>query len=95
VTGSGSPPQGSAISEWRQEFGISRRSRVSAGRNSYFILEPGFQLVFASKDAKLVITVQEGSAPNPAEKEFKLYAPNIGLIQDGDTLLVKHGFREK
>lgn len=41
------------------------------------------------------LKTREGSALKPMEKEFKLYAPGIGLVQDGDMLLVKYGFREK
>lgn len=33
----------------------------------------------------------ESSALKPAEREYKLYAPGIGLIQDEDNLLVKYG----
>ena len=41
----------------KKEFGISERILVPTGRNRYFILEPGFRLVFESKNEKLVITV--------------------------------------
>jgi len=46
-------------SSWQEEFGISERTLVPTGRNQYFILEPGFQLVFAGEDEKLTITVLE------------------------------------
>ncbi|MBI5724173.1 MAG: hypothetical protein HZA50_09470 [Planctomycetes bacterium] len=216
VSGGKSPGTGPAASAWQQEFNLSKRILVSIGRNPYFILEPGYQLVFESKGEKLVITVlddtvkvggvmtrvveerewkndqlievsrnffaidkdtkdvfyfgeevddyengkiaghggawradkagnraglimpgaprvgmkyyqeiapgvamdraevvsldeklktpagtfdkclkiQEGSALKPLEKGFKTYAPRIGLIQDGDLLLVKHGFNK-
>ena len=38
------------------------------------------------------LKTQEGSALKPQEKEFKLYAQGIGLLQDGDMRLVKYGF---
>jgi len=44
-------------SSWQEEFGISERSLVPTGRNEYFILEPGFQLVLESRFTKLTITV--------------------------------------
>ncbi len=44
-------------SEWQQDFNISKRTLISTGRNPYFILEPGFELVFESNNEKLVITV--------------------------------------
>jgi hypothetical protein len=47
----------SPTSEWREDFGIAKRSLVTTGRNPYFILEPGFRLVLESESEKLVITV--------------------------------------
>lgn len=44
-------------SSWQQEFGLSERTLVPTGRNQYFILEPGFQLVLERKNEKLTITV--------------------------------------
>ncbi len=51
-------------SSYKNNFDISNRSLVSSGRNDYFILEPGFQIVLEGStgflgmtDAKLVITV--------------------------------------
>ena len=51
---SSSPPSESA---WREEFGISECALVSTGRNPYFILEPGFQLVLEGGNVRLAITV--------------------------------------
>ena len=39
------------------EFGIAERTLVPTGRNLYFILEPGFQIVLEEQNGKLVITV--------------------------------------
>ena len=44
-------------SSWQEEFGISDCALVSTGRNPYFILEPGFQIVLEGGNGKLVITV--------------------------------------
>lgn len=44
---------------WQEDFGLSGRELVPTGRNPYFILEPGFQLAFASEDERLTITVLE------------------------------------
>jgi hypothetical protein len=35
--------------------------------------------------------VEEGTALNFLEKEFKYYAPGVGLIQDEDLVLIKYG----
>jgi hypothetical protein len=38
------------------------------------------------------LKTQEGTALNPNEKEFKTYAPGIGLSQEESLLLVEYGF---
>ena len=38
------------------------------------------------------LKTEETTPLEPKDKEYKLYAPGIGLIQDEDLLLTKHGF---
>jgi hypothetical protein len=38
------------------------------------------------------LKTKEGTALNPLEQEFKVYAPEIGLIQDASLLLTEYGF---
>jgi hypothetical protein len=38
------------------------------------------------------LKTQEGTALNPGQKEFKAYAPGIGLIQEEVLLLTEYGF---
>ena len=38
------------------------------------------------------LQTEESSALHPKEKEFKLYAPGVGLIKEENLLLVKYGF---
>ncbi len=38
------------------------------------------------------IKIKETTARDLKEKEFKLYAPGVGLINDEDLWLVKYGF---
>ena len=40
------------------------------------------------------LKTQEGTALNPNEKEFKTYAPGIGLSQEESLLLVDYGFTD-
>jgi hypothetical protein len=40
------------------------------------------------------LKTQEGTALNPDEKEFKTYAPGIGLSQEESLLLTEYGFIE-
>jgi hypothetical protein len=44
-------------SPWQEEFAISSCKLLTAGRNEFFVLEPGFQLVLQGGDVKLEITV--------------------------------------
>jgi uncharacterized Fe-S cluster protein YjdI len=44
-------------SGWQEEFDISKCTMMTTGRNPYFVLEPGFQLVLEGGDTKLHITV--------------------------------------
>jgi hypothetical protein len=43
--------------EWQREFGIDKCNLVTSGKNLYFIMEPGFQLLLESENEKLAITV--------------------------------------
>lgn len=42
---------------WRQEFDMSSCTLATAGRNPYFVLEPGFRLVLEGGNTKVQITV--------------------------------------
>ena len=42
---------------WQQEFGIAKCNLLTTGRNPYFILEPGYQLVLQGGDTRIQITV--------------------------------------
>ncbi|OGQ01112.1 MAG: hypothetical protein A2Z40_00480 [Deltaproteobacteria bacterium RBG_19FT_COMBO_60_16] len=44
---------------WQEEFGIEKCNLLTTGRNPYFILEPGYQLVLEGGGPKLQITVLE------------------------------------
>lgn len=55
----GGGPSAQGSSSWQEDFGLSERSLVPSGRNEYFVLEPGFQLVLESTTEKLTITVLE------------------------------------
>ncbi len=44
-------------SSWQQEFAISSCKLQTTGRNDYFVLEPGFQLVLEGGGTKVEITV--------------------------------------
>ena len=43
--------------DWQEDFDLSERTLLTEGRNDYFILEPGFQLILESETEKLIVTV--------------------------------------
>ena len=57
VSGAAGAQDKAAASGWQQEFAISSCNLVTQGKNTYFVLEPGFQLVLEGGDTKLQITV--------------------------------------
>jgi hypothetical protein len=42
---------------WQEKFDIEKCKLLTTGRNQYFVMEPGFQLVLEGDDTKLLITV--------------------------------------
>ena len=50
--------QGAAPADpWQREFELSKCNLVTTGRNDYFVLEPGFQLVLEGGGTRMQITV--------------------------------------
>jgi hypothetical protein len=56
LAGSAAHAMGSA---WQEDFALSNCNLVTTGKNTYFILEPGFQLVLEGGDERVQITVLE------------------------------------
>jgi hypothetical protein len=50
-------PASSGDGEWQEEFGISDCDLVPTGRNEYFVLEPGFEIVLEGRIETVTITV--------------------------------------
>jgi hypothetical protein len=48
-----------AGSSWQKDFNLSERTLVPTGRNDFFVLETGFQLVLESSKEKLIIIVMD------------------------------------
>jgi hypothetical protein len=49
--------QGSVKQDWRRTFTVDKANLVDAGRNTYFVLEPGYRLLYQKGADTLVITV--------------------------------------
>jgi hypothetical protein len=45
------------MAQWTNDFSAEKDALASTGRNSYFVLEPGYQLVLENDKERLVITV--------------------------------------
>ncbi len=43
--------------DWKEDFNLPARKLASVGTSRYFVLTPGFQLILASGNSKLTITV--------------------------------------
>jgi hypothetical protein len=52
-------PASAEDSGWQEEFGLEKCTLKATGRNQYFVLEEGYQLVLESDDTKLEITVSD------------------------------------
>src|SRR5687767_4907275 len=51
------PQARDADPSWQQEFDLASCTLATTGRNRYFILEPGFQLVLEGGNTRVQITV--------------------------------------
>lgn len=90
--------------EGENKAGVAMPGLILLGARYYQEIAPGA----AMDRAEIVSTTETKSTPagnftgclkteettplEPKEKEYKLYAPGIGLIQDEDLLLTKYGF---
>jgi hypothetical protein len=52
-----SPAAADGKNDWTSEFQVEKSDLASTGRNPYFILEPGYQLVYQDGSEQLTITV--------------------------------------
>ena len=63
---------------WLKEFNLENRSLVPTGRNEFFILEPGFQLVLEKKNERLAITVLDETRERQILADRSRQASEIG-----------------
>ena len=96
--------EGSWLAEGKNKPGILIPGTVLLGSRYYEEIAPGIamdraEIISTAETLKTqagmftgCLKVKEGNAMNPMEKEYKLYAPGVGLIQDENLQLVKYGF---
>ena len=89
------------------KYGIVMPGKINVGEKYYQERAPGVALdraenvsatevVKTAKDSfKNCLKVKETSPLEPKTVEYKLYAPEVGLVQEGELQLVKSGFIKK
>ena len=88
----------------KNKAGVIMPGLIMLGARYYQEIAPGIAMDRAeviSMNEKMItpagtyincLKMEETTPLEPKNKEYKFYAPGIGLIRDGDLLLVKHGF---
>ncbi|MCW3124169.1 MAG: hypothetical protein JWQ38_3661 [Flavipsychrobacter sp.] len=96
--------EGSWLAEGKNKAGIAMQGKFVPGTKYAQEIAPGVAMdkgEIVSAKGKMntpagnftnCLKVKETNALKPKEKEYKVYAPGIGLIQDDKLTLVKYGF---
>jgi hypothetical protein len=90
--------------EGNNKAGVAMPGLVLLGARYYQEIAPGAAMdraeILSTSETKNTpagnftncLKTEETTPLEPKEKEYKFYAPGIGLIQDEDLLLIKYGF---
>lgn len=96
--------EGAWLAEGRNKPGLAMPGLILLGAAYYQELAPGVAMdraeIIGTAETKQTpagsftncLKTEETNPLKPHEREFKFYAPGIGLIQDEDLLLTKYGF---
>jgi hypothetical protein len=96
--------EGAWIAEGKNKPGLMMPGRPTVGEKYYQEIAPGVamdraEIISTTQHVKTkagswdnCLKIEETTPLSPKEKEFKINAPGIGLIRDGDLTLVKYGF---
>lgn len=96
--------EGAWVAEGKNKAGIQMPGIILLGSRYYQEIAPGValdraEIIDNNETLKTpagnftgCLKTEESNALKPNEKEYKLYAPGIGLIKDEELLLVKFGF---
>jgi hypothetical protein len=96
--------EGAWIAEGKNKPGLMMPEQPKVGEKYYQEIAPGIAMDRAeiisttqsfktgAGDWKNCLKVEETTPLEPKAKEYKIYAPGIGLIKDGNLLLVKFEF---
>ncbi len=96
--------EGAWIAEGKNKAGVMMPGLILLGARYYQEIAPGIamdraEIISTTEQMKTVagafincLKMEETTPLEPKNKEYKFYAPGIGLIRDGDLLLVGYGF---
>ncbi|MEO7394320.1 MAG: hypothetical protein ABIU11_05210 [Chitinophagaceae bacterium] len=96
--------EGSWIATGNNHPGILMPGLIFLGARYYQEIAPGIAMdraeIISNSEKTVtpagsfinVLKTEETTSLEPKDKEYKLYAPGIGLIKEGNLLLVKYGF---
>lgn len=95
---------GAWVAEGKNKAGIGMPGLILSGARYYQEIAPGIamdraEILSTTETMKTpagefinCLMTEETNALNPKEKEYKVYAPGIGLLKDEELLLVKYGY---
>jgi hypothetical protein len=99
--------EGAWIAEGKNKPGLMMPGQPRVGEKYYQEIAPGIamdrgEIISTSEKFKTkagswenCLKIEETNQLSPKEKEYKVHAPGIGLIKDGNLLLVKYEFVKK
>ena len=92
------------LAEGKNKAGIMMPGLVLIGARFYNEIAPGVAMdrleIISTTETittpagtfSICIKMEETTPVEPKAKDYKVYAPGIGLVRDGDLLLTKYGF---
>ncbi|NVO02826.1 MAG: hypothetical protein HXX09_09015 [Bacteroidetes bacterium] len=95
---------GAWVAEGKNKAGIGMPGLFLLGSRYYQEIAPGVAMdraeIMSISDSlktpcgmfRNCLKTEEGTALNSKEKEYKIYAPGVGLLKDEELLLVKYGY---
>ena len=96
--------EGAWIAEGKNKAGVMMPGLILLGARYYQEIAPDAamdraEIISTTEQMKTAagtftncLKTEETTPLEPKNKEYKFFAPGVGLIRDGDLLLVKHGF---
>jgi hypothetical protein len=71
-----------------------QENAVGVAQDHAEILSVTESIVTKAGEFKNCVKTEETSPLEPGHKEYKVYAPGVGLVKDSELLLIKYGFKK-